>query len=332
VVEEKAKRLTTEEVCRELQIAPAELTVLRRELDGSLFEKVRHPDYPGVQRLLWSPEAIEKLQSLLEERRRKAARREEMLTSQEVCQLLGIEARELQRVRKFLGSRIRTERRRGLLVWEPEAVELLRRGLGEMAAALARAEDGKLSSLEVCEELGINHQRLMHLRRQAGNELPRARGEGRHLRWERAEVEKLRGLQEEHREREEAREAARHGEIVAALLKCSRDAQDVSERIKRLVRALKDNRTCGAVTIHTLPDRRYALAKPLTVSVFPAGDRVFVASLPEIGLEAEGSTRARAVQSLRRALVQAYLRMRRSPEAETELHALEDLIVENRER
>jgi len=326
----KAKKLTSEEVCRELQIEHSELMALRKNVDGALLEKEKHPDHPSVQRLLWGPEAMEKLRSLLEERRREEARWNGLLTTREVCRLLEVSPSKLLQVRAFLGSRVSPEKSSNRLGWSREAVEVLRAGLRARAVrpVPARIEDGRLSSLEVAEELGIDYQRLMNLRKRAGNELPRARGERAQLRWQRDEAEKLRRLKEEHREREEAREAARHGEIVAALRKCSLDARDVSERIERLLRSLKVDRACGAVIIHTLPDRRYTLAMPLTVSIFPGGDRGFVASLPEVGLEAEGSTRAKAVQSLRRVLVQAYLRMRRSPGAEPDLGVLGDLIVE----
>jgi hypothetical protein len=338
----EARKLTSEEVCEELQIEYSLLMTLRREVDEGLLEEGRHPgDRPYIRRLLWGPVAVERLRSLLAERRRQTAAWNEMLTSKEVCRVLEISRTDLPRVRAFLGDRVRPEGRRNQHRWNREALEVLRAGLRQMAAsrravskrsAVALSEDGKLSSLQVCQELGVTYQRMMHLRRRVGNELPKARGQRGQLRWDREELVALRLLNEEGREQEEAAEVERHGKIVAAIRMCTRDAQEVFRKIERLLGDLEDRRVSWRVTVHTLPGGLYALAMPLSVSVFTSG-RVYVASLPEAGLEAEGKTRAKAVQSLRRAILQAYERVLRAPGDEPELASiLEDLIVAKKAR
>lgn len=203
------------------------------------------------------------------------------------------------------------------------------------------AEERLLSLVDMAAELGLPVHRVRAAAARLHDRIPwqlaRPTGQpgGRKYLYGPVAVAAIRRHLEKGAERKEraAHEGAAHWNRLARLAVTARVLAQQAQGVRELYHELRRNPPTVSATIATLPDHELVLIHPLSVLISPLRRLLWRASWPEAQLAASGSTHARALFALREGIVQAWLTLAESPEADPErFQVLAATIRRRRER
>ncbi|HEX4961368.1 MAG TPA: hypothetical protein VF173_11055 [Thermoanaerobaculia bacterium] len=174
-----------------------------------------------------------------------------------------------------------------------------------MPARKAPEKEASLTAAQVARQSGVPVRRIVEYTGRYGERIPHATDEeGRVRYFPRAvlEVQRLRREERAHKQATmEFTEADTYERALAEIETLKRGLNEMADRARHIETLLRAERPPLTAVLYTLPEG-YRFRQPVTVLIQAEG-RGFVASLPDVPLDATGRSRDEAAHALRDLIV-----------------------------
>jgi|GEM_PF-1771625 len=174
-----------------------------------------------------------------------------------------------------------------------------------------KKENAALSAVELARESGIPIRLIVAYTEQYGNKVPHVVHDDRIWYFPSAVIEVQRLRREERARKQHTLEIPDEADLyqkaLTEILEIKESLAELGRKASQAEKLLKTARPPVSAVIYTLPEG-YRLRHPLTVLIQPDG-REFVASLPDIPLDATGRTRDEAANQLRKLIATTVARL-----------------------
>lgn len=171
-------------------------------------------------------------------------------------------------------------------------------------------EAATLSAAEIAKQSGVPTRLVIEYTEKYKDRMPH-RVEGDRVRYFPRAVAAVQRLRREERAKKQATveftEADAYRSALGEIVAIRTGISELAKRAQEVERLLRAERPALAAVIYTLPEG-YRLRQPLTVLIQGEG-KGFVASLPEVPLDAAGRTRDEAAHGLRTLIVTTFERL-----------------------
>ena len=192
-------------------------------------------------------------------------------------------------------------------------------------------EKATLSAVELAKQSGVPYRLVVEYTKHHETRVSHI-VDGVRVKYFPRAISEVQQLRREERARRQAAieftEADAYNSALEAITVVRQSMSELASRVSEAERLLRAYRPATAATIHTLPEG-YRPRLPISVLLEPEG-KGFMASIPDVRLDAAGRTREEAVQELRGLIVTTIERLEKrealSDEEGEQLNALLSLV------